>query len=416
MPRILAIEADPKRKRLLAGLIREFVKSELDIADNAKGAIAIIKERIPDLILTPALLSPADSADLVEHLRQRQDAPYVQLLSIPALDLLDDAREHDRRGLFSPLFGRRQEQGPPRFDRTMVGGLIADGLARAAEARREHEAAIAYRAELAQLMAERRELSLIRPFDGAVARQAGVEHIVVEPTPLHVRTNDDRRTALRRLHEDLPWLASVKLGWGSDVSLVNISTSGVLMETGSKFLPGSTTELHLTGPETNLIVPVRFVRSDVARIDRLGVRYHAAASFDKEIDLSGPRRSASRSRAQALADLLASSLGDPDRRTEPAHASFVRGVRDLVGVQDLQLRTVPPGPVTNRDGLSFDVPDDRFRRTLHVVLDPGRQLRDEDRALLKAAALLTAAALELDAPPKRELTIDGRRLLEECVA
>src|SRR5262245_28114232 len=174
--RILAIEADSKRKRLVAGLVREFVKGELRIADNAKGAIASIAERMPDVILVPALLSPRDSAELLEYVRQRHDAPYVQLLTIPALDVLEDARDDERRGLFGPLFARRSAQ-QPRYDRAMVGAQIADGVARAEAARREHEAAVTDREALARALAERRELALIRPFDGAAARQAGVDHL-----------------------------------------------------------------------------------------------------------------------------------------------------------------------------------------------------------------------------------------------
>ncbi|HEY7500064.1 MAG TPA: hypothetical protein VH740_16200 [Vicinamibacterales bacterium] len=412
MSRILAIEPDPKRKRVLAGLVREYVKAQLTIADTARAAIAMIHDQIPDVILAPALLSPRDGAELIAHIRERQDAPHVQLLTIPALDLLCDAPQEERRGLLGPLFSRRTAPSAPQYDRAMVGAQIADGLARALEVRREHEAAVAYREELARTIAERRELSLIRPFDGAAARQAGVDTLVVEAIPYHVKTGAERRAALRRAHEDLPWLSTAKLGWGTDVALVNISTSGVLMETGSKFLPGSTTELHLTGPSTEMIVPVRFVRSDVARIDRLGVKYHAAAAFDREIDLAGPRStSASRSRAQALADLFSSVLAGRDRRPEPPHARFVRGVAELVGARDVQLRMMPLGSAASRDALCFDLPDDdRFRRTLQVAFDRPHAVTEQQRTLLRAAALLAAATLELEAPARET------KLLEECVA
>src|SRR4029453_12221591 len=134
---------------------------------------------------------------------------------------------------------------------------------------------------------------------------------------------DDRRIALRRGRGDVPWLSGIKLSWGPELQLVNISSTGVLVETGSKLAPGSTTELHLSGPETNLVVPVRFIRSDVARIDGLGVRYHAAAAFAKEINLEGPRRVASAARVpatapQELAALLGDVLGNATEHAMPA--------------------------------------------------------------------------------------------------
>jgi hypothetical protein len=49
---------------------------------------------------------------------------------------------------------------------------------------------------------------------------------------------DERRTAERKRLDDVPWLSAIKLSWDIEVSLVNISSSGVLVETGSKFVPG----------------------------------------------------------------------------------------------------------------------------------------------------------------------------------
>ena len=109
----------------------------------------------------------------------------------------------------------------------------------------------------------------------------------------------------------MPWLSGIKLSWGAELQLINISSTGVLVESGSKFTPGSTTNLHLTGPETNLVVPVRFIRSDVARIDGLGVRYHAAAAFAQEVDLTGPRaRRCPATPPQELAALLGAVLAN----------------------------------------------------------------------------------------------------------
>jgi CheY-like chemotaxis protein len=422
MPCILAIESDPKRKRLLADLVREHVKAELKIASNVANAIALLEQQLPDLILAPALLSPADGATLMAHVKQLHAAPYLQLVTIPAFDMLAEPQEEAPRRLFGPLRGRRSEP-MPKYDRAMVGAQIADGVARAQEARQEYEAMVAFRAELEAEAKRRGETlpALIRPFDGAMARQAGVEDLVIEMVAHNERTGDDRRTALRRAQQDLPWLSGVALGWGTDVSLVNISTSGVLMETGSKFAPGSTTELHLKGPETNLVVPVRFVRTDIARIDNLGVKYHAAARFDREIDLDrgGPRRAGHPSKPpQALAQLLVSALAAEGRRAEPAHAAFVRGVRELVGARDVQLRTAPIGSPGGRETLYFDVPgDDRARRTLQVVFDRHHNVTDDEFRLLKAAAWMTAAAFELGASePAQAQTSGGMKLLQEAVA
>jgi hypothetical protein len=93
---------------------------------------------------------------------------------------------------------------------------------------------------------------------------------------------------------DVPWLSSIKLPWGLEVRLLNLSSTGMLIETGSKFTPGSDTHLRLCGPETDLVISACFVRSDVAAVDRRGVTYHAAVSFKKQLDLKELARTGSR--------------------------------------------------------------------------------------------------------------------------
>jgi hypothetical protein len=102
------------------------------------------------------------------------------------------------------------------------------------------------------------------------------------------------RRADRRLRAEVPWLSTIKLPWGLEVQLLNISSSGMLVETGSKFTPGSVTHLHLYGPETDLVIPACFVRSEVAAVDGRGVKYHAAATFTKQLDLDKLARTGSR--------------------------------------------------------------------------------------------------------------------------
>src|SRR5262245_4906639 len=154
MPRNSAIEADPKRKRLLTALVREHVKAELLMADSVKLAIKILDEKIPDLIIAPTLLTPADEGELMAHLRQLHAAPYVQTLTVPALDMLaaEPPPEEPRRFRFigqilKPAYERRRDHLGPQYDRRIVGAQIVDGLERARAARLEHEAVMAYQAE-----------------------------------------------------------------------------------------------------------------------------------------------------------------------------------------------------------------------------------------------------------------------------
>jgi CheY-like chemotaxis protein len=399
MPRILAIEADPRRRRVLTALVREHVKADLVVVASVGAAIASIGERTPDLILAPALLSPPDEAELLTFMKQHDTAPYIQMLTVPALDMLADApaAATERRRLFGDVFNRRPVTLGLQYDRGMVAAQITDGLERARALRIEYAALLAYN-----------EAAACTATAMVLARSVGhaSEEVSEASIAQHLREGaaDERRVALRRGRGDVPWLSGIKLAWGQELQLVNISSTGVLVETGSKLAPGSTTELHLSGPGTDLIVPVRFIRSDVARIDGLGVRYHAAAAFTKEIDLANPRREASAppsSPPTELAALLGAAFAEAADHKEPAHARFARGLRQLVGARDVQVRSGPTGVAGGRETLYFDVPgDDRSRTTLQVVFDRSQDVTDAQFKLLKAAAWIAAAVLEFEKPTR----------------
>jgi hypothetical protein len=129
---ILAIEPDRWRASQLKSIARQ-VSAELQLADSVAGALTALDERLPDLILTPALLSARDDVALTERLRGLGDAAaHIQTLTIPILEPAD-----------MTLFGSGVFGTPRR--RTPSMGCAADTFAeqvriyldRAAEARRE---------------------------------------------------------------------------------------------------------------------------------------------------------------------------------------------------------------------------------------------------------------------------------------
>src|SRR4051812_27663477 len=82
---VLAIEPDRRQAAHLAAIVRHQVHAELLIADTTEGALDAIGNRIPDLVLVPALLSPQDDAALAAALRVIAAAAHVRTLTIPVL-------------------------------------------------------------------------------------------------------------------------------------------------------------------------------------------------------------------------------------------------------------------------------------------------------------------------------------------
>jgi len=86
MPLILAIEPDRRQASQLTAMVRGRLHAELVLADTAERALHALGDRVPDLVLTSALLSPKDDAALADRLRALDgQASYVQTLTIPVL-------------------------------------------------------------------------------------------------------------------------------------------------------------------------------------------------------------------------------------------------------------------------------------------------------------------------------------------
>jgi hypothetical protein len=108
---------------------------------------------------------------------------------------------------------------------------------------------------------------------------------VTPPRPL---TNvPEQRSAVRIPAARLPSIDSVRLSPGDLPStLVNISTSGVLVECASKPRPGSAVTVNFTGGFTPASVRGRVARTIVASLGKDGVlHYMIGIAFDEPIEL-----------------------------------------------------------------------------------------------------------------------------------
>jgi hypothetical protein len=188
--------------------------------------------------------------------------------------------------------------------------------------------------------------------------------------------------------------------------LVNISRTGVLIESGSKVTPGVTLELQLTGLGLQRVMLARFVRSEIAHVDGLGVRYHAAAQFEQPLDiLPTHAESTSPSTSESLSRLVTAVLSDQNQ-AETASVRFARGVRGLIHARDVSIRRAPIAPAGDTESIYFNVSGEGDSRTiLQVMFDRDHNVTAAEFRLLKAAAVLTAGVLELE-----ELSLESARL------
>ena len=179
MPLILAIEPDRQQANQLTGMVRERLRAELAIAASAEAALAELGDRVPDLILTSALLSAKDEAALARRLRAWDAAAaHVQTLTIP---VLDTPGPRAGRGVLFALRGDRVSSpaAPDGCDPAVFAEQCAAYLERAAAEREQEtvDASVEQPAAVAPEIAVSEE-------QPAVEEEAAPQEVVTPAEPL----------------------------------------------------------------------------------------------------------------------------------------------------------------------------------------------------------------------------------------
>jgi hypothetical protein len=209
MPLILAIEPDHQQAELLASVFPQPVNAELLLVPSVERALRVLETRVPDLLLTPLLLSARDDAALTGRVRELDDRGIaVPILVIPVLSAEPAAAEPVQRAGGLMTFIRRPKAvaaAPSKGCRPEVfAEQIYEYLARAAAERSDREALAApstwkptEAAATAPLLAE---LLPLQPTQEPVARFQEPE----DSSPLGDLQADQDRAILNTVAEALP--------------------------------------------------------------------------------------------------------------------------------------------------------------------------------------------------------------------
>lgn len=97
-----------------------------------------------------------------------------------------------------------------------------------------------------------------------------------------VATND-RRATHRFAHVDEHGIVSARVRPGYDVSVINVSAGGALVESGYRLLPGVVVELQLERAQRSATARGRVLRCSVSRLRSTSVSYRGAIAFDRHL-------------------------------------------------------------------------------------------------------------------------------------
>jgi hypothetical protein len=135
MALILAIEPDSRQAAQLAGIVRHRLNAELLLGGTTEQALDAIGDRIPDLVLIPALLSPQDDAALAAALRVIAAAANVRTLTIPVFAA--SAPREASRSMLGRWRRARATAAPDSCDPSVFAEQISTYLAEAVAERAE---------------------------------------------------------------------------------------------------------------------------------------------------------------------------------------------------------------------------------------------------------------------------------------
>ena len=372
MSRILAVEPGNGRAQTLERLLRECVNATVVVASSIDVALAALETEPPELILISAFTPPRDVSRLKAYLTRQ--AARIPVLTLPLISERVRVRP-TKAGLWSRL--TRKPQSPwSAFVREALAARIKEALAQSAM---EHSqtAAAGPRGRRPRAAARKRRVDPSVPAQGAENGRNGAT----------------RQRAQRWTGSELSWLGSVKLPDGLEVRVVNISSSGLLIQSGRDFMPGTTATFQLWGRHKDLIAPARIIRSSSETAGGRSVRYEVAAAFDEALEIPTPSRGAQPG-PTGLADLMAQLTREAERGTAPAtlQRAFEKGIQQLVAARQIRLCDAPVVEDDGTESVYFTVPTGGSSPPiLQVTFEPHHELEKEELELLEAAARFAAS-------------------------
>ena len=95
-------------------------------------------------------------------------------------------------------------------------------------------------------------------------------------------STDNRRSSIRRTLSELSWLNQIRLKYGPELSLLDLSTGGAQVESTSYLLkPGSKVVVEIATGTGTFVVPSQVLRAHVARVKPSATTYRVGLAFTR---------------------------------------------------------------------------------------------------------------------------------------
>jgi hypothetical protein len=132
--------------------------------------------------------------------------------------------------------------------------------------------------------------------------------------PVITPPSSERRRNRRHARPEEHRIVAARVRPGYDVSVIDVSAGGALVESERRLMPGAPVELHVRIDHRSEIVRGHIVRCAVARLRANSVCYRGAIAFDRQIPW--------------LADDVVTGYAVPGSETRPVFTSRAAATRE----------------------------------------------------------------------------------------
>jgi hypothetical protein len=374
MPQILVVESEPEGIRRIRELVST-LDAEVVVADSADAAERAIARQQPALVLTSTVTSPALEARVMAAVRSLPATMPVPVLTLPPLTDAAEPREESSASFLSFFTRLSPKKRWTHYDADALGERIREALAQSLEER--------------EWMASRARL-----WTEAAERQ--VEAAFLKPA-------EPRERAPRFVGSEMSGFSQARLTWGLVVRIVNISRSGMLIESGTRFADGTRDVFELPIAGTPVRAHARFVRSLITPSEGAGVRYQTAVAFDADVhlplDSPGARGADATDVSEPLHEVVKWLRDEAAGGMRPSEllATYELELQHLVRAREVRITSAPSVDDGCGTSVFFAVPGRTGETVVRATFEAGDRPSREALTLLKQAAFLVPDIVALDA-------------------
>jgi hypothetical protein len=332
---ILVVESNAAQVETIRDIVCNVLGTELTLVDSIDDALDALQTTTPELVLLPALVSPAEEAKLVTFLRAHPKGGHIDTLFTPVIGKQQPSTQSSTRGwLRWPT--RRTESEAPSVEETAA--LFTERLTSSLHSARERRQLDEASSEVSNAVRDGvdepdtpNEVVALIPDDGESALEGvpsdeatpNVAEPSVTPSPA---PRDDRRTHRRFPAQELQELRASHVAGGPSVNVRDMSAGGALLESDAPLEYDFGVLVLSTGMLHTHYVPFRVVRQKVESHGSL-TRFVEACAFLEPLDVSNLRGRDANTDAPPEDGVAAlRAVLDPNL-TEPASAERRRHVR-----------------------------------------------------------------------------------------